>query len=407
MSQSRDLVSDLHGLPTVGVVYDFGAAGPFEIVSAARDRFRVIFILNEGVYKSDVINVLKALAPVVECQQALTSSDLGLNALTTYSDRAVAITSELGVALELDVNDLVTARRLTQKGLQRAALQAAGMQDMRWENLSSIEDAVAALELLGGEAILKLKQGEGSQGILHVTSASQIESHITASNYPIDWFILEEFLRGDPRMAGPEWGDYVSVETVSVRGNHQVMAVLGKPHLAEGFREHGHVFPATLAPDVARSVEMIAALALDAVGVKVGVCHVEIKLTPSGPKVIEVNGRLGGGVAAVLNAATGQDPVAWAMSAALGALPEPIAAPERVVMEYMIRGGPSRSSDQLQSAVEQVRGIPGVNYVRLARADPESIEARKIVSHDAEVLLEATSHCEAIAVVEEIKRIWS
>ena len=42
-----------------------------------------------------------------------------------------------------------------------------------------------------------------------------------------------------------------------------------------------------------------------AVGVETGCLHTEIKFTPDGPRVIEVNGRLGGGVPLILEMATG------------------------------------------------------------------------------------------------------
>ena len=49
----------------------------------------------------------------------------------------------------------------------------------------------------------------------------------------------------------------------------------------------------------------IASMAIKALGVRVGFLHTEIKLTPDGPRIIEVNGRLGGSVAEMAKACHG------------------------------------------------------------------------------------------------------
>ncbi len=57
---------------------------------------------------------------------------------------------------------------------------------------------------------------------------------------------------------------------------------------------------------------------LGAIGVKTGAFHTEIKLTPDGPWVIEVNGRIGGGVPEMLLKASGVSLFELAMHVALG-----------------------------------------------------------------------------------------
>ena len=49
----------------------------------------------------------------------------------------------------------------------------------------------------------------------------------------------------------------------------------------------------------------LAERAARALGVDVGCLHTEIKLTIDGPRVIEVNGRLGGGIPEMLELASG------------------------------------------------------------------------------------------------------
>ena len=65
--------------------------------------------------------------------------------------------------------------------------------------------------------------------------------------------------------------------------------------LAEPFRETGDFMPHPLETEEAETVVAVAIAAAEALGVRSGALHTEIKLTPDGPRIIEVNGRIGGG----------------------------------------------------------------------------------------------------------------
>ena len=47
------------------------------------------------------------------------------------------------------------------------------------------------------------------------------------------------------------------------------------------------------------------ATGIEALGVSTGCLHTEVKFTPDGPEIIEVNGRVGGGVPEMLERAAG------------------------------------------------------------------------------------------------------
>jgi hypothetical protein len=104
-------------------------------------------------------------------------------------------------------------------------------------------------------------------------------------------FVLEEYLVGETR---GEFGDYVSVETVVARGRSHHVAITGKFPLLPPFRERGHIWPAPITDDERARVLDLVERAGSALGIRTGILHTEIKLTPDGPRIIEVNGRLGG-----------------------------------------------------------------------------------------------------------------
>jgi len=96
------------------------------------------------------------------------------------------------------------------------------------------------------------------------------------------------------------------------------VAVTGRFPMAEPFRETGFFIPADLPQAHLEGALEVATAALRALGVRAGDCHTEIKFTPSGPQVIEVNGRLGGGIPEMLFHASGVSLLRLSMRVALG-----------------------------------------------------------------------------------------
>lgn len=96
-----------------------------------------------------------------------------------------------------------------------------------------------------------------------------------------------------------------------------------------------------------------------ALGIRTGLTHTELRLTPTGPRVVEVNGRLGGDFIPLLGAlATGVDLVAAACDIALGRTPDLTPTRDRcaeVTFVYPPHDGQVRSLDL--SAAEAVPGV--------------------------------------------------
>ncbi|GHH00114.1 ATP-grasp domain-containing protein [Streptomyces rubradiris] len=126
--------------------------------------------------------------------------------------------------------------------------------------------------------------------------------------------LLEELLEG------PE----VSVETVAHGGTAHVVGVTDKSvGGAPAFIETGHMFPAALPPADTEAAERTALHALKALGLDSGVAHTEIKLTPGGPRLVEVNPRPAGNrITELIRHVTGIDLAAACVAVALGRAPD-------------------------------------------------------------------------------------
>ncbi len=156
------------------------------------------------------------------------------------------------------------------------------------------------------------------------------------------------------------------------------VAVTGRFSLAEPFRETGFFIPAELPQSQLDAVLELATAALRALEVRNGDCHTEIKLTPDGPRVIEVNGRLGGGIPEMLLQASGVPLFELSMRAALD---------ERVVVNHLVpcrRVGwlfefqPPTDACRVLSiqGLDRLARLAGVNAVFVNRAPGDEIDWR-------------------------------
>ncbi|SCG72379.1 ATP-grasp domain-containing protein [Micromonospora humi] len=148
--------------------------------------------------------------------------------------------------------------------------------------------------------VLKPIDGAGSRSIQRVERAGQVGPAVAAmhaAGYPT--FLAERFA------AGPEY----SVEAMSHRGEHQILAITEK-FVGPGHVEVGHVVPGRLSEAAATAVREVVACFLDAVGVGDGLSHTEVIVTPVGPVVVESHDRVGGDrISELVSLATGVHPV--------------------------------------------------------------------------------------------------
>ncbi len=296
---------------------------------------------------------------------ALTAGGVGLAGLVTSSEYFVAVTARAAAALGLPGADADAVDRCRDKRRQRRALRAAGVAVPAFASAHSPGEAVAAARTVGFPAVVKPVDGTGSRGVRLCSRPGDVEDCAAAllsagpderGRAAIRAVLVEEYV------SGPE----VSVETFGLR----VVGVTTK-HLGPEpfFVECGHDFP-TRPPDLGGIDPGPLALAsLRALGLTFGPAHVEIRLGPDGPVVIEVNPRLAGGrIPTLVRLATGVDLVGATVDAALGdqrPLPEP--GPGHSSIRFLVPAGAGRI--RRTGGVARAASVPGVVDVAItARA---------------------------------------
>lgn len=222
--------------------------------------------------------------------------------VTTFSEGLLRFTADLAHRLDLPYHDRETATRLTDKAAQRSRLAERGVDAVWSVPVTSRAEALALIERRPGPVVVKPVRGQSSIDTHLVRDAADFPADVTPTGERP--FVVEEFLLG--RDEG-DFGDYVSVESLVVEGTAHTIGVTGKFPLMPPFREHGGFVPSHLDPEESTRVARLAGDAALALGIRQGLVHTEIKLTPQGPRIIEVNGRLGGFVADMYQRALGTD----------------------------------------------------------------------------------------------------
>jgi biotin carboxylase len=372
-------------LPRLAVVFDFGSASPMGILASARGLAEVVFLCDrDRPHVGRLYEELRALAPVCDITGAtdddvLNRPDLAdLAGIVTFSESQLNRTAALAERRGLPFLSVPTATAVTDKYTQRRVLAEAGVQHTACRVVRDRTELGPALEAVGLPAVLKPRSGSASARTCTVHSLDEARARLTAFTDPAaggcpSEFVVEQLLTGDPAVAGEAWADYVSVESITAHGDIRHVEVTGKFPLAQPLRETGYVVPATLDRAWRARVLTLTTEALTALGVRHGVTHTEIKLTPDGPRVIEVNGRLGGYVADLVRRARGFDLVRAALSVALDRPYEPPKALyRRHTFQYFLTPPMEAVTLRRIGGIDELAGVPGIQAVEVV-AEPGTV----------------------------------
>ncbi|MEV3856454.1 ATP-grasp domain-containing protein [Streptomyces sp. NPDC050095] len=282
-------------------------------------------------------------------------------------------------ALGLRGESVGTVELLMDKWRMRQHLDAKGISPVASAVGRSAADVREFVAAHGLPVIVKPVRESGSLGVFRIQDPADVEAVAARyrSLHDQDWslgdvafadsfdaFLMEEFLDG------PE----ISVETLTFDGRHVVVAVTDKETGGSGFVELGHAQPSAHSPETLAGARQLVVDFLDAVGLRSGPGHTEVKLTSRGPRIIESHNRIGGDrINDLTEIAYGVDMERYALGAALGVL-EPLAA------SPLPRGG---------AAVRFLTPEPGrvvaVTGVDAVRADPACVDLRLSVGPGCEV----------------------
>ena len=191
--------------------------------------------------------------------------------------------------------------------------------------------------------------------------------------FDLEQVIESENWHGDDRFAG-----YGSVEALMFEGEFFPLAVLDRTPLLPPFRETGLMLPSSLPVDRQDEMIAMARAAAEAAGATNGPLHIELMMTPTGPWVIEINGRLGGSIPYIFSEITDVALFREVAKIALGI--RPITSAEFDGIGGMCNRHPPPGEGSVKHIVglDEVSEMPGVRRVMVgvARGRPRKLAAR-------------------------------
>jgi biotin carboxylase len=312
----------------VAVAYGPRCVPVMQLAEAAAGTCDLLWMIDTAIPgMSEMADLLNRFGPVVDLrgmnveQTFKTLADWEPDGMTTYLDARMIELACVAEDLGLPFHSPATAGALTDKARQRQALADAGL-DMppchlvrRHQSPHEISGAVAKV---GWPAVLKPRSAQGSRYTFLARDRAELDNLLVALGPNRPSMILEGYLPDDPARDGDPYAGYVSVESLVSEGVISHLALTGRFPTAENFRETGFFIPAALDADSRSAVLDLATQAIRALGVETGCLHTEVKFTPDGPRIIEVNGRMGGGVPEMLERAAGVSLLDLTLQVALG-----------------------------------------------------------------------------------------
>ncbi|MEV6922899.1 ATP-grasp domain-containing protein [Dactylosporangium sp. NPDC051485] len=239
-----------------------------------------------------------------------------------WDEALILPAAHLAAALGAPRPGVAAVAACRDKHATRSALAAAGVPQPESVLVGSLEEALAAAGGIGYPVVLKPRALAASLGVVRADGPADVERHFAfardttvpgAPSYEVS-VLVEQYADG------PE----ISVDSV-VHDGVLTPVVLARKEVGYEpyFEELGHIVDGADPLLADEGLRAVLQHAHDAIGLRDGFTHTELRLTADAPLVIEINARLGGGLIPHLGTlATGVDPGPAAAAAACGLPPE-------------------------------------------------------------------------------------
>ncbi|MCD5315731.1 ATP-grasp domain-containing protein [Kineosporia babensis] len=244
-------------------------------------------------------------------------------AVRAFAPVAVVPGGEVGVefadlladSLGLPGNGTALSAARRDKYLMVQTLHAAGVHAGRQLRVTDAQELEMWHRRLGGRVVIKPLRSSGSQGVHFCDSPEESVAAYRGLIGELDVFaqpnravVAQEYLSGTEYM----------VNTVSRDGRHQVCDVWRTDRIsANGIVDLCDALVLVPSPDqVVPALEKYAFEVLDAMGIQHGPAHLEVRLTPEGPCLVEIGARIaGGGIPATAGLGIGESQLEWTVDA--------------------------------------------------------------------------------------------
>jgi len=348
-----------------------------------------------------------------------------VDGITTFIELSVPLVARLCEALGLPGFRPESVDAARDKHRTRACLADAGLPTPRNFLIKSVADLEAAASKVGFPAVLKPVSGAASLGVRKVESSAQLMNCYNEVVTELSSLVVSSgaLIKGDGNSGAVDAknmvdltvlleqyldGCEVDVDVVMSDGEWHYAAVADNgPTLEPYFNETWAASPSLIDKDKQRELKDLAISSVKALGFSCGVFHVECKYTSTGPQLIEVNARMGGGQVRECNLMTwGVDLVEETLFIALGipARPSVSKVPLKPVAYCYLNAKKSGTVDSIQ-CIQDLASKDGVVWAKpLVRAGDKVVgPADGLPTWLCDVLVTKSTAKEALNFLFEIE----
>jgi biotin carboxylase len=307
------------------------------LLASIAQQYRIhLFLAAEPEWETRYIDAVTVLADTLDAEEMISAARQlnehdRIDGVLCWDEARIIATSKIAQALGLPGGDPDVVMGCRDKHLTRQRLAAAGVAQPRSIVVDTVEHAMVAAAEIGYPVVLKPRGIAASLGVVLAHDEAALREHFAFAR---DTTVPGALVYDDLAVLVEEYADgpEISIDCAVYHGQVYPICLahkeLGYPPY---FEEIGHVVdgaePMLSDPALITALEQAHA----ALGFTDGMTHTEYRLTPSGPKLIEVNARLGGDLIPYLGMrATGIDPGLAAAAIACGRQPQ-IAADRKLV----------------------------------------------------------------------------
>ncbi len=323
--------------------------------------------------------------------------------MTLATDMPMRALAAATTELNLPGISLETAIKATDKGEMIKAFSEHNIAAPWFYILENKEELKAVLHKVTYPCVMKPTDNAGNRGVCYIKNEKELLDNYNYSfeNSRSGHVIIEEYMTGSE----------VSVELIVKDHVVHILAVTDKLTLGQPyFVEIGHSEQSQLPVKDVAAIKDLASRAVLALGINNSPAHVEIMLTPDGPKMVELGARMGGGCITthLVPLSTGIDMIKAVMDIAMGEEPD--------LTPKFNKGSALRHITGLKGQIDSISGldeataIPGVKEVTMLKQVGDFVDYFKngadrigYVIAQADTTKEAISICEKALSLIHIK----
>ena len=360
-----------HGLSSLAVARSLG----YRVLFVCEDvNFYRRFATGSGpdpLAQADEIITAKNTYSAQSIHEAI--GDRPIDGVIAFGDYHLIPAAEYAELRGLPHCNIEALRRGRRKDLMRSWLRDHGVPTPRF---AVVDDPGVRSSPIGYPCIVKPVDDSGSVGVYRADADTSFGAAIEAvlglkvnrRGFRLAGkAVVEQFLEGTE----------MSAEAIWTERGWQILGISGRRNAGPiGASEVSLTFPADVESDVAETIYERVHTWLGTSGLDRGGAHVEFRVGPDGPQLLEINPRLAGArLTELIKVASGFDPVAYVITQAVGddmpVPPCPLAPPQAATIEFLVsyQDGTLRDID----GIEAVMRMPFVKAAEITARMPTKV----------------------------------